>query len=96
MRISMLLALATVCLACQGGGGSDLARQQSGGDEPSVEGTIGPAQVATLTAADLTPSTLTPDEAAALATAMERSNRPDSGSVEASPGPSTTPSAAQP
>ena len=96
MRFSVLLALATLGLACQGVGGGDAASPPSGGDEPSVERTVGPAQVATITAADLTPSTLTPDEAAALATAMERSNRPDSGPVEASPDASATPSAPQP
>jgi hypothetical protein len=96
MRISALLALATLYLACQGGGGGGVTPPPSGGDEPSVERTVGPAQVATITVADLTPSTLTPDEVAALATAMERSNRPDSGFVEASPEPSATPSAPHP
>jgi hypothetical protein len=90
----MLLALGLA--AAEVGACEQVQPALPSGDQPGGVGTAGPAQVATITEAGLTPSTLTPDEAAAVATAMERSFRPDSGPVEESPEPSPSPPKSQP
>lgn len=89
MRTAVLLLFVSTLLG-QGLTGCSRALSASSSDEPSVERTIGPAQVATLDPEALTPSTLTPDQAGALATAMERSFRPESRPGENSPEPTAT------